>query len=151
MFTSMRASSGSRITIASGQGHIVIVIGNVAIKLPFGEIQMIENVLYSPGIVKNLLSVYFLASRGLSFEFKEQICTIKNATSDLITTTMRELESGLYKLLGETLAQCFETLLTEFQQSKPLSMTWRRYLGHTYFYRLYRLIQYGAVKGSLTS
>ena len=72
MFTSMRGSSGTHITTEGGQSHNVTGIGNVAIKLPSNEIQKIEYVLYSPGIVKNLLSVDFLASRGMSLEFKEQ-------------------------------------------------------------------------------
>ena len=45
VFTNLRASSGIRITTADGQGHNVTSIGNVAIKLPCGEIQKIEHVL----------------------------------------------------------------------------------------------------------
>ena len=88
VFTSMRTSSGTRITTVGGQGHHITSVGNVAIKLPSGEIQMIEHVLYSPGIVKNLLSMGFLASRGMSLEFKAQSCTIKNPQGEILTTAI---------------------------------------------------------------
>ena len=72
VFMSMKESSGTTITTARGQSHHVTTVGNIAIKLPSGIIQKIENVLYSLGIVKKLLSVGFLASKGLSLEFKER-------------------------------------------------------------------------------
>jgi hypothetical protein len=50
---------GTKITLACGQGYDVIGIGSMAIKLPNGEIQKIDHVLYSLGLIKNLLSVGF--------------------------------------------------------------------------------------------
>ena len=71
-----------------------------------GIIQKIKNVLYAPGIVKNLLSVGFLASKGLSLVFKEKGCTINDSAGGLITTTVWEPENGLYRLVGETIKNC---------------------------------------------
>ena len=70
VFLSMRANSGTNITTARGPGHEVKGVGNIAIQLPSRVIQKIENVLYVPGIVKNLLSVGFLALKGFALEFK---------------------------------------------------------------------------------
>ena len=111
VFTSLRPSSGTRITTVGGHEHNVIGIGNVAIKFPSREIQKIEHVFYSPSIVKNLLLVGFLTSRGMSLEFTANIYTVKNSFGEIITTATIELDSGLYKLLGETLLHCLETLL----------------------------------------
>ena len=112
VFTSLTSSRGTRITTIGGQGHNVASIGNIAIKLSSREIQKIEHVLYSRGIVKNLLSVGFLTSRGMSLEFTTNTCTIKNSLGEIITNATKQPDSGVYKLLGETLLQCSETLLT---------------------------------------
>ena len=122
IFTSLRASSGTRITTTGGQGYNVMGIGNVAIKLPYGVIQKIEHVLYSPGIVKNILSVGFLAARGMSLEFREQNYVIRNTIGTTIATPSRESDSGLYRLSCENLRNCSETLLAKIAKSEPQSM-----------------------------
>ena len=48
VFPSLVPSSGTKITSAGGQGHIVTGLGNVAIRLPNGAIQKIDQVLVSP-------------------------------------------------------------------------------------------------------
>ena len=145
VFTSMRTSSGTRITTVGGQSHHITSVGNVAIKLPSGEIQMIEYVLYSPGIVKNLLSMGFLASRGMSLEFKVQSCTIKNPQGEILTTAIRESDSGLYQLRGERLMHCSETLLEQVSTVGSQSMVWHQRLGHIHHHGLQQILQHGTV------
>jgi hypothetical protein len=55
VFSSLSSSSGTKVTSAGGHGHSVTGIGSIAIRLPNGEIQKVSYVLYSPGIMKNLL------------------------------------------------------------------------------------------------
>ena len=52
VFSSLIANRGTKITSVGGQGHDVTGIGNLAIRLPNGEIQKINHVLYSLGILK---------------------------------------------------------------------------------------------------
>ena len=147
VFTTLKPSSGTRITTAGGQGHNVMGIGNVAIKLPSSEIQKIEHVLYSPGIVKNLLPVGFLTSRGLALEFQAEHCTIRNSLDDIITTAIREFDSGLYKLLRETMLQCSESLLTQVDKPLSTSMLWHRRMGHTHYQGIWKMLQHKVVQG----
>ena len=120
---------------------------HIAIKLPSREIQKIEHVLYSPSIVKNFLSVGFLASRGLSLELREQNCTIRNLKGDLITTIEREHNSRLYKLKSETMRNCSETLIAQVDKTESLSTLWHQRLGHTHYQNMPCMIQYEAVSG----
>lgn len=64
IFSSLQPSTGTHVISAGGHSHDVTRIGNVAIRLPLGEIQKINHVLYSLGIKKNLLSVGFLSDRN---------------------------------------------------------------------------------------
>ena len=147
VFLSMRANSGTNITMARGQGHKIKGVKNIAIRLPSGIIQKIENVLYSPGIMKNLLSIGCLALKGFALEFKEQGCTIQNSNGDLITSALREPSNRLYKLSGKTLTNCSEILLNEVANREPLSMLWHRRLGHTHYHGIKRMLNNGAVTG----
>ena len=127
----MRDSSGTTITMAGGQSHNVTNVGNIAIKLPSSVIQKIESVLYSPGKVRNLLLVGFLASKGFSIEFKEKNYAIRDQNGELITTSIRKQNS----------AQKFFNV----SQKESLSMTWHCRLGHTHFHGMSRLIQHSVM------
>lgn len=78
MFSSLVPNSRIQVTSASGQGHNVIGVGNVAITILNGEIQLVNKVLCSLGIWKNLLSVRYLTDKQLKVEFHNDECFILN-------------------------------------------------------------------------
>jgi transposase InsO family protein len=154
VFLSMSPSHGTKITSAGGHSHDVTGTGDVAIRLPNGEIQKVTHVLYSPGIMKNLLSVGFLADKGFRIEFSQSTCTISNQDGQPIATASRESRNGLYRLVGETLTDCSE--IDSSQEIHAMSCTsnnrssvalWHRRLGHFHSQGLRRMISAGAVKG----
>jgi hypothetical protein len=154
LFSSLTAKQGTKITSAGGQGHDVIGIGNVAIRLPNGEIQKISHVLYSPGIMKNLLSVGFLTDKGYNLTFMRDKCIIKDPVGNLLATALRDARNGLYRLIGDTLLNCSETFhsSTEFAlscttASLSSSDLWHRRLDHYHPQGLRRMISSHAVKG----
>ena len=148
VFTTIRASSGTCINMIGGQCHNVTGIGNVAIKLPSGEIQKIEHILYSPSIIKNLLSYRFLASKEVSIEFREQNCTIGNSSGKIIIiTAMKKPDSSLYKLMGEIMQCYFEILFTQGKKHKLLSILWHPWQGYTHYHGMKRMVPNGAIKG----
>jgi hypothetical protein len=114
-------------------------MGNVAIRLPTGEIQKITHVLYSPGITKNLLSVGFLTEKGFILEFKTYECYIRNLTGRTVAIAQRNSRNGLYQLCGDTITHCSELLSCTVDQSSQI-MTWHKRLGHFHFQGLRRMI-----------
>ena len=54
---------------AGGQSLPVKGVGSVVIKLPNGEIKTIGNILYVPGLTKNLFSVGSITDKGLTVHF----------------------------------------------------------------------------------
>ena len=152
VFSSLIANMGTKITSAGGQGHDIIGIGSIAIRLPNGEIQKINHVLYSLGILKNLLSVGFLTDKGYKLEFMQQVCIIKSSSGDIIATAIRDSRNGLYKLRGDTLLHCSEVLsnstnLVHSCSTDRITTTkiWHRRLGHYHSQGLRRMVSSNAV------
>lgn len=73
-------------------------------KIPSGEINTVENVLFSPSIIKILISVGSIADRNLSLEFVAEGCFIRNRTDgQLLAKATRDRNNGLYRLDTTTL------------------------------------------------
>jgi hypothetical protein len=146
VFSSLAASSGTKITSAGGHAHDVTGMGNVAIRFPTGEIHKVTHILYSPGITKNLLSVGFLAEKGFSLEFKSHACYIRDSIGKVIAVAERNPRNGLYQLHGETITHCSEVLSCTTSHS-PLVMKWHKRLGHFHVQGIRRMIQARLVTG----
>ena len=105
IFSSFSPSNGTKITSVGG-GHDVTQIGSVAICLPTGKIQKINNLLYSPSIMKNLLSVGYLTDKEFKLSFFKQGCIITNPEGRQIAMDLRDHKNGFYELAGDTLYGC---------------------------------------------
>jgi hypothetical protein len=146
IFSSLEASSGTKIISTGGHAHNVTDVGSVAIWLPTGEIQKITNVLYSCGITKNLFYIRFLAEKGFSLEFQTLVCYIHNPTGKTIAIVKHSPRNGLYQLCGETITHYSEVLSCTTNHSS-LIMKWHKWLGHFHIQGIRRMVQAGAITG----
>lgn len=94
-------------------GDTVLRLNNVDI--PVG------NVLHVPDLSANLLSVFYIVSKGNSVLFDANGCTIKNIENEIIAQC--QPENGVYKF-GSNNGACMLT------QQKESALVWHRRLGH---------------------
>ena len=105
----------------------------------------ISNVLYTPGITKNLLSVGSLADQDKTLVFKSEGCfIINNPTHKIEAFAPRESSIGLYRLSGVSQQLCSEVNSLHLSTKAVL---WHKRLGHFHTKGLQRMINTGAVNG----
>lgn len=146
MFTALQHRKCNGVKSAGGHGHDVLGVGSVNLQLPNGHIQTVPQVLYSPTIRKNLLSVGLIADENHSLEFLSEGCFIRNRfTREFIAYAPREDRQGLYKLEGDTITNAEVNTVTIDKSSA--SELWHRRLSHFNNDGLRRMMTSGAVKG----
>lgn len=64
--SSFSPTVGHKIRSAGGQGHAIIGIGNVSVKMNTIEIKVVQDVMFSPCLIKNVISVGYVADKILS-------------------------------------------------------------------------------------
>lgn len=84
---------------ADNTSNVVKGIGSVPLVLPNGEERFIRDVLFVPGInKKNLISVPTIVKQGLTIEFKEDKCLVKDLSCSFKIVATGTPQDGLYKL-----------------------------------------------------
>jgi hypothetical protein len=98
--------------------------GSASFQLQSGNIFHIDEILYVPGLKKNLISVAVLESKGYSIAFIRGKALMWSSNEDISTAmTIGTRESGLYKISGQVVqALAHETV-------NPCEL-WHRRLGH---------------------
>jgi hypothetical protein len=141
-------SSTASMTAAGGESHRIAGIGNVPMKLSNGEIKTMTNVLYVPGVRRNLLSVGCVTDDGYSVKFYRNKCLIKHRQTRIVVCKGSRLKRGLYKLNFEPVTPIIEshTIETKARQLSKV-LLWHRRLGHLNFDALHQLSQHKIVKG----
>ena len=66
--------------------------------LPNGQMKQIHNVLYVPGIKKNLISVSTITNQNLNVEFMQSKCFVKDIHNHYKVIATGTRIGGLYKL-----------------------------------------------------
>ena len=66
--------------------------------LPTGEVKQIHNVMYVPGIKKNLIYVSTIADEDLKVEFVKSQCVVKDIHDHYKIIARGSRVGGLYKL-----------------------------------------------------
>jgi hypothetical protein len=98
--------------------------GSAYFQLQSDNIFHIDEILYVPGLKKNLISVAVLESKGYSIAFTRGKALMWSSYEDISTaTTIGTRESGLYKISG----QVVQTLAHETINPYEL---WHKRLGH---------------------
>ncbi|KAL3677349.1 hypothetical protein R1sor_027297 [Riccia sorocarpa] len=145
-FTEVSSSTG--VKSAGGQVHSVKGSGNVLFKVENGEIKRVSDVLYVPGLSKNLLSVGRLTDKGVVVIFDTHQCVFFTKTRPIkvIGRATRDSKSGLYRFCGTPVintgqypATCNAVLSVESRPSLELAHLWHKRFGHLSYSALHHL------------
>jgi transposase InsO family protein len=142
------------IEYGNGQKYEVEAVGDVYLDRSVDQYtkMKIEDVLYVPGNVYNLLSVSKAAAKGVDFFFHPNVCMIYKGDALLMGAPKR---NGLYTILSpaEKAPQLAEPKeISLLSKDKPDAETWHRRFGHLGYSNLKKLVSKDMVKGiSLTS
>ena len=71
-------NKGAQIYLGDDKSHQLKGCGKHSVILPNGNIKQIYNVMYVPGITKNLIFVSIITDQGLKVEFLKSNCYIKD-------------------------------------------------------------------------
>eukprot|EP00253_Pinus_taeda_P010156 PITA_10156 len=78
----------SKIYLGDDSGYEIKGYGVIPVKLTNGKISHLKNVLYIPGIKKNLISVYMMTDQDMQVEFFKTHCVIKDCRNEIVATGM---------------------------------------------------------------
>ena len=71
-------TDGIHIYLGDNRSHKVKGYGVICVKLPNGQIKQIHNVMYVPGIKKNLIYVSTITDQNMILEFMQSQCLVKD-------------------------------------------------------------------------
>ncbi|KAL3691463.1 hypothetical protein R1sor_005114 [Riccia sorocarpa] len=137
-------TSSARIRSADGVCHSVKGKGDVIFQLPEGKVKFVD-VLYVPGLTKNLLTVGSLTDEGNIAVFNRSRCLIVSPdTRTVLAQATRDRKGGLYKL--ERGAHVHESNLVISDSATKLANLWHYRMGHL----SYDSLRYMGTKGLVT-
>ena len=90
------SACGSKIYLGDDSGYEIKGYGDIPVKLPSGDIKHLKNVLYVPGIKKNLISVSMITDQDMQVQFFKNGCVIKDSQMETVATGVRA--GNLYRL-----------------------------------------------------
>ena len=89
-------NDGAQIYLGDDRNHQIKECGKISVILPNGNVRQIYNVMYVPGITKNMIFVSMITNQDLKVEFFKSNCYIKLDGMKTIATGIQT--GGLYKL-----------------------------------------------------
>ncbi|MCO5546822.1 hypothetical protein L7F22_000258 [Adiantum nelumboides] len=138
------ALAGKKVTCANNASYPIKGVGKILITISDGSDLCLPDVLYVPGIKKNLLSVSSLAKNGLRVIFEDDRCIVRDRENgySLITTGM--LENGLFVLdrYEKQIQACIAETKTQAMQDAEL---WHARFGHVGYGSLMTLQRHNMV------
>jgi hypothetical protein len=87
-----------KIYLGDDRSHEIKGYGDLSVTLPTSEVKQIHNVMYVPGIKKNLISVSTIANQDLKVEFVKSQCVVKDIQDHYKIIARGSRVGGLYKL-----------------------------------------------------
>jgi len=122
------SSCGRKVTCANNASYPVQGTGDVMLTAINGSEFLLQDVLYVPGIKKNLLSVSSFAQRGLVVSFEDAKCVVRDRENDSVLVATGTLCRGLYRLDPyERHSACVVSTSTSAMQDAEL---WHARFGH---------------------
>jgi hypothetical protein len=92
------AQNGANIYLGDDLPHQIKGYGYILVTLSNGTVCHIRNVVYVPGIKKNLISVSTITDQDLKVEFFKNYCIVKDLLDHFKIVAMGVRAGGLYKL-----------------------------------------------------
>lgn len=99
------------------------IYGVIPVKLPNGKISHLKNVLYVPGIKKNLISVSMITNQDMQVEFLKTHCVIKDCRKEIVATGVRV--GSLYRLDVKSISK--RAMVADGSTAEQL---WHQRFGH---------------------
>jgi hypothetical protein len=90
--------NGASIYLGDDRAHQIKGYGDIPVTLSNGTIRHIHNVVYVPGIKKNLISLSTITDQNLKVEFFNNYCIVKDLLDHFQIVAMGVRAGGLYKL-----------------------------------------------------
>jgi hypothetical protein len=89
---------GTHIYLGDNRSHKVQGYGVISVNLPNGQLRQIHDVMYVPGIKKNLIYVSTITDNNLKVEFGKLRCVVKDVQDHYRIVSTGTRVGGLYKL-----------------------------------------------------
>ena len=89
---------GTHIYLGDNRSHQVQGYGIINVKLSNGKLKQIHNVMYAPGIKKNLIFVSTITENDLKVDFGKYQCHIKDIRNHFNIVAIGSICGGLYPL-----------------------------------------------------
>ncbi|KAI5680532.1 hypothetical protein M9H77_01759 [Catharanthus roseus] len=126
-FSHFKPLNQGKVYMGNNQVCDVKGIGNIFIKMHDGVTRKLTEVRYVPDLRRNLISLGYLDSLGLSFKYKN--CILRICKGNLVMLKGFKRES-LYILIGKTVCN-LTALISKTVPEK--TMLWHRRIGHIRF------------------
>ncbi|MCO5611034.1 hypothetical protein L7F22_065284 [Adiantum nelumboides] len=130
LFCSLDAApAGKKVTCANNASNPIKGVSKILITISEGSDLCLPDVLYVPGIKKNLLSVSSLAMNGLRVIFEDDRCIVRDQENGYSLITTGTLENGLFVLdcYEKQIQACIAETKTQAMQDVEL---WHARFGH---------------------
>ncbi|MCO5594752.1 hypothetical protein L7F22_048785 [Adiantum nelumboides] len=136
--------SREKVTCANNASYPIKGVGKILITISDGSDLCLPDVLYVPGIKKNLLSVSSLAKNGLRVIFEDDICIVRDRENGYSLITTGTLENGLFVLdrYEKQIQACIAKTKTQAMQDAEL---WHARFGHVGYGSLMTLQRHNMV------
>ncbi|MCO5612630.1 hypothetical protein L7F22_066899 [Adiantum nelumboides] len=145
LFSSLDAApAGKKVTCANNASYPIKGVGKILITISDGLDLCLPDVLYVPGIKKNLLSVSSLAKNGLRVIFEDDRCIVRDRENGYSLITTGTLENGLFVLdrYEKQIQACIAETKTQAMQDAEL---WHARFGHVGYGSLMTLQRHNMV------
>ncbi|MCO5609052.1 hypothetical protein L7F22_063273 [Adiantum nelumboides] len=145
LFCSLDAApAGKKVTCENSASYPVKGVGKILITISNGSDLCLPDVLYVPGIKKNLLSVSSLAKNGLRVIFEDDKCIVRDRDNGYSLITTSTLENGLFVLdrYEKQMQACIAKTKTQAMQDAEL---WHARFGHVGYGSLMTLQRHNMV------
>ncbi|MCO5579590.1 hypothetical protein L7F22_033447 [Adiantum nelumboides] len=145
LFCSLDAApAGKKVTCANNASYPIKGVGKILITISDGSDLCLPDVLYVPGIKKNLLSVSSLAKNGLRVIFEDDRCIVRDRENGYSLITTGTLENELFVLdhYEKQIQACIAETKTRAMQDAEL---WHARFGHVGYGSLMTLQRHNMV------
>ncbi|MCO5614455.1 hypothetical protein L7F22_068737 [Adiantum nelumboides] len=145
LFCSLDAApAGKKVTCANNASYPIKGVGKILITISDGSDLCLPDVLYVPGIKKNLLSVSSLVKNGLRVIFEDDRCIVQDRENGYSLITTGTLENGLFVLdhYEKQIQACIAETKTQAMQDAEL---WHARFGHVGYGSLMTLQRHNMV------
>ena len=139
LFTELKPTSfEKKVTCANDQSHFIKGVGSISICAVDGTEFTLSNILYVPGITKNLLSISAFSKCGYHIIFDDNRCIVRDREKENKVVLTGTLIKGLY-VLDNYERKAHIMVVSEITIAMKNAQLWHARFGHINFRSLLNL------------